>query len=954
MPDASGKYTVEEVGARVRAKNPDAFAAFTDAQIGERVAQRNPKVAGLVTQKPTIPTSSLPDKAHSTASFLPGEVGRVGQLAYEGFKQLPVVKQASQLAGGAVGLAGGAVGGATGGLLGAAKAAVTGQPIGAGLVAGAKRGAVQTGKFGYDIGKEAAPAALTGAAGKLVNVPLAATQVASGAGKLREGDIKGGLVDIGLGALSTRGAIKDKGLLVNRTLEKTISGTAPLTPSAARKKQETAKDIIYAVIRPSQAEVRDFEIKKHKQIREIAGLIAKENEVPNITPENKMDWSKNVANQLKKVSDEHNQVNRLLEGLPPTKTVDFESVRQKAYKRAEEIFKNSAELVDAKKEIDDLIDADIQRYGKAIAQPDGTVVHDPNIHVRQSNDAKSGYWSVGYRADKPLRSRVSRVVGHELNDEISEKAGSILVKNLNASQGRRLDAVTLMTKATGRVIQKGRLGQYFAGVVGAMVGKPIPVIGPAAGYVIGKKGAEILQRHGTIRSVKKAGKLMQRVESQAFPGPGAASAIEESFTGNKIVPARTSAPAFEGFSDLSTKILEKLKGRETVSKQFISDLTNSGDVKQAERDLVRRALEGEPETINVKKFAEKVKDELLPLRAKNSDAYAAGSRYEGVNLPSELRGKVENYNERIYESPVETSAGDVHFPTGNKGGTENYFAHTRIEDIPGDTRRVIELQSDLFQKGRLEQEKVPWVDMSGNETFDHLASRTGKTKSQLIEERTGELSKLKPYENTWHERVIREEVKKAAQDGKKDVLFPTGETAMKVEGLGDNTIWSLDNATDAAPSELEIGREIYRGERGIGTNEDDAWVITDVLGDGKFKAVPKDKWDYYETAKTGGPGVLKRPTQEISESLSRDSESFDISGKVDKESPIFKFYEKEVGKYLRNKYKATPFTDKQGVTWWRVAINPEMKKLPIEAFAAAPAFALPFAQKEKERQERSK
>lgn len=57
--------------------------------------------------------------------------------------------------------------------------------------------------------------------------------------------------------------------------------------------------------------------------------------------------------------------------------------------------------------------------------------------------------------------------------------------------------------------------------------------------------------------------------------------------------AKSAPKVFKGFKDLSTKLLEKLKGRSTVSKQFISDLTNSPDLKQAERDLIRRVLDDE-------------------------------------------------------------------------------------------------------------------------------------------------------------------------------------------------------------------------------------------------------------------------------------------------------------------------------------------------------------------------
>lgn len=38
-------------------------------------------------------------------------------------------------------------------------------------------------------------------------------------------------------------------------------------------------------------------------------------------------------------------------------------------------------------------------------------------------------------------------------------------------------------------------------------------------------------------------------------------------------------------------------------------------------------------------------------------------------------------------------------------------------------------------------------------------------------------------------------------------------------------------------------------------------------------------------------------------------EEFDISDKIDKNNPIYKFYEKEVGKYLKNNYDGKIITD---------------------------------------------
>lgn len=528
---------------------------------------------------------------------------------------------------------------------------------------------------------------------------------------------------------------------------------------------------------------------------------------------------------------------------------------------------------------------------------------------------------------------------------------------------------------------------------------------------------------------------------------------------------------FEGFKDMTTKVLDKLTGRSQVSKQFISDLTNSGELKQVERDLIRNILKDVPDKVNVQEFANKVKMELLPLKVKSSDTYKPTGtsshvpeamtsegdftpKYENRALSDELRGPVANYSEHLYQSPIKTSAGDVHF----NYQAPNYFAHTRVEDLADavkgadraglkiiktensarpykvsgggvdqnfatlveakkglqdlkgtittdtSTRRVIELQSDLFQKGNLERENRHSVLSPGEKVGD-----IGTNEKFLARQK--ETAKLEPYRNTWHERVIKEEIKKAAQDGKTKLQFPTGETAMKIEGLGDNTVWSANNANDISIGELKVGREIYRGNRDIGTDENDAWIITDVLGDGKFRAIPKerlntisgrileeqgklkdtfwqpDKFIEQVEAKTGlprnkiGGGEMRNagfseadtnkfydkifksqditaaqtrayvdshPIQDIlkHKAVGEFTETFDISGKVDTNNPIYKFYEDKkagaqepVGSYLKRKYGAQRITDPQGVTWWEIPIKKAQAKLPIEAFAALPFIA---------------
>ncbi len=466
------------------------------------------------------------------------------------------------------------------------------------------------------------------------------------------------------------------------------------------------------------------------------------------------------------------------------------------------------------------------------------------------------------------------------------------------------------------------------------------------------------------------------------------------FAGAAGLLADIATPGPGEFRGLTTKTLSRLPKSGTVSRQFVEDLAKMADVKKAEKDVIARVL-GEDAKLDVQDFSNRVKTELLPLERAFTLDESSGALYESITLPEDVRGPVAEYREHLYGSPIKTSAASVHF---NEDEFPNYFAHTRIEDLPnsdikstdrgmfkthagevgspvptGNTRRVIELQSDLFQRGRLESEfsgrgKLS-KDVSGtkSEALDMLppSERSEYTKilttprekitpgilsrAKELEEKAVSLfdggtakdrAKLEPYRNTWHERIIREEVKQAAMDGKTKLQFPTGETAMKIEGLGENLTWydakmwgDYSRTGNAAleskalgQEDLSAGQEIVRAsERG----REESWVITDVLGDGKFKAVPKDVYDKVKS----GANYL---------SLERDKETFDISGKVDEKNPIYQFYEKEVGKYLKNKYGAKLVTDPQGVKWWEVDVDQGKAKQPVEAFGfglAAPLLA---------------
>lgn len=349
-------------------------------------------------------------------------------------------------------------------------------------------------------------------------------------------------------------------------------------------------------------------------------------------------------------------------------------------------------------------------------------------------------------------------------------------------------------------------------------------------------------------------------------------------------------------------------------------------------------------------------------------------KYENIALPDELRGNVKNYKENIYQSPIKTSAGDVHFSGGGAdSNVPNYFGHTRIEDMADNkTRRVIEVQSDLYQKGNLEQELPHKIDYSyldsskikqkPNNGLFYVEDSSGtpvkfaETKAQLIKDLSGEfdkkelkriaeVKKLQQYNDpTAHFRMVREEIKKAAEDGKTKLQFPTGETAMKIEGLGQGSEWrNIDAMTRVTPENVKVGQTVSR----IDDNMDD-WIVTDVLGDGKFRAIPKrdleisndyemytkfKDWGHYsdDTGELNWDSILKDDVAMKKLNDSPYPETFDISGKVDTNNPIYKFYEKEMQKYL-SKFGGKKVVDENGVSWIEVPIKKEWGKMPVEAF----------------------
>jgi len=112
-------------------------------------------------------------------------------------------------------------------------------------------------------------------------------------------------------------------------------------------------------------------------------------------------------------------------------------------------------------------------------------------------------------------------------------------------------------------------------------------------------------------------------------------------------------------------------------------------------------------------------------------------------------------------------------------------------------------------------------------------------------------------------------------------------TGAKVEKLDlglpidkKNVQWFVDkpnaNATDLqnlSPNSLKVGQQVVKRYDQTAINRSEPYIITDILGDGKFKAVPKDITEYVPN---GRGETRKVSLKDIKES---DKQTFDISTK---------------------------------------------------------------------------
>ena len=254
------------------------------------------------------------------------------------------------------------------------------------------------------------------------------------------------------------------------------------------------------------------------------------------------------------------------------------------------------------------------------------------------------------------------------------------------------------------------------------------------------------------------------------------------------------------------------------------------------------------------------------------------------------------------------------------------------------TRRILEVQSDLFQKGRDKKDLTDnyikvWlveIDENGNPTGRkaptlEIANKRGfkKYKEQTLKkgEKENQFLQLLNKKGNWVNFFIQSIVKDSAKKGYEKVLFPTGETAAKIEG--HQTIAEDIAKTNALIKKLrdskieespEYGQETYYGEY-------------------KYRYKISDFGDYeYGNTKEE---VEKKKQERISILEQRNKERKEQG--IEKLKPVEAFYTNRVTNILNKLYDVKVITDEYGNTWNEIILDVN-KELDTPIFFQEPSL----------------
>lgn len=271
-----------------------------------------------------------------------------------------------------------------------------------------------------------------------------------------------------------------------------------------------AVDLYRKTLRPTQGFVKNYEIRKGRNLDDAFEFMADEGVIINKDSANRLVTTDAIAQLQSKMDEPYTNLQTIL-GSDTKKRINLYDVWQRARKEVSDVSGLSAlEKVSMKKDIDDIMMAEFDRLG-ALDKAGEVVAKRTNVDGSTANAIKQGLWKMGYLPDRPSANTMSRKLGYIIKEKITDaykgkKINGQDITELNELLAKYADASQILEKAHGKVAPLGAMGKNFARVVGGLAGMNVPVIGPIIGQEVGARVATGLASPARLtgQAVKKA------------------------------------------------------------------------------------------------------------------------------------------------------------------------------------------------------------------------------------------------------------------------------------------------------------------------------------------------------------------------------------------------------------------------------------------------------------------
>jgi hypothetical protein len=341
----------------------------------------------------------------------------------------------------------------------------------------------------------------------------------------------------------------------------------------------------------------------------------------------------------------------------------------------------------------------------------------------------------------------------------------------------------------------------------------------------------------------------------------------------------------------ATKVLNSLGNTPT---QYYSNLTVPGGTNYTESEIATPGI-----IPNIKGHADFSTDNGIGWFRSDEQSGIIIKSFENVvkfhlknNGPEEIAMDIEVSFEKKGNKWFETFEDDtreISETEARKAWNKNQKLITTADSGVGSkTRRVLEVQSDLFQKGRDKKDLINTVSGKENQFL------------QLLNK-----------DNTWVTFFVKSILQDSARRGYEKVLFPTGKTAAKVEG--HETIADEINKINEDIDILNLFLDKKSQEKALEIAYDSNKQGYYIKGKTTFlnnDITHKEKQYFLELVEIA-KDQLETKKQEMK------------TQRLEKLKPVEAFYTNRVTNILNKLYDVKQITDEHGNTWNEVTLEKE-------------------------------